>query len=99
MSTLVDGFVDAQAMHEAYPQSFEAPSAAEIAAVVPGDSVKVCDGGERFWVTVVSGTPAAPAFDRVFTGRVDNELISGQSYNLGSLITFRGFHIYQIFEE
>ena len=44
--------LDAQAMHRKHRNTFEVPSDAELAALRPGDYVKVCAGRERFWVEV-----------------------------------------------
>ena len=85
--------LDAQAQALAHPDTFAAPSASALALLPrPGiDRVKVCDGMERFWVLVRSVDG-----DRV-TGRVDNELLSGQAYaNHGSVISFEKRHIYRL---
>ena len=37
--------VDAQAMHREYPETFDAPDAQELAAIKPGDWVKICREG------------------------------------------------------
>lgn len=53
---LMTRLTDAQDMHQRHPQTFEAPSAHELATLAPGDMIKVCQTtrgwGERIWVEV-----------------------------------------------
>lgn len=45
---------DAQALHRARPDTFEVPDDADLNGLRAGDLVKVCRGGERFWVRLAS---------------------------------------------
>src|SRR5687768_2191222 len=77
---------------------WQAPTADEIREVIRGRSVKICDGGERFWTEacdVVREPPEDPFRWRI-SAEVDNGLVSGQEYNLGTLVHFEGRHIYCI---
>jgi hypothetical protein len=87
-------FVDAQQMARDHPDSFEAPSPEELAALVVGDVVKVCDTQERFWTVIKEFKE-----DDVIVAEVNNSLISGQEFNLGDLIEFKKCHIYAIHKE
>lgn len=69
-------FTNAQEMHRLHPDTFDAPSEDELAAIRPGDSVKVCTGGERFWVTVTQAGEAE------LTGTVDNDLVLTADHGL-----------------
>jgi len=39
---IMRGLTDAQQMHLDHPDTFEAPSAHELATIMPGDMIKVC---------------------------------------------------------
>ena len=84
---------DAQSLSREFSETFAVPSA-EALAVFPRpslDMVKVCDGGERFWVAVRS------VVDDVITGIVDNDLVGGQAYaSYGTLVRFERRHIYRL---
>jgi hypothetical protein len=84
-------FVDAQEMHRLHPTTFEAPYAEELAAIEPGDFVKICTGGERFWVKVDEHTPPH------LVGRVDNELIGTDEHGLAcnDVVRFEERHVFQ----
>ena len=81
-------FVDAQEMHESNPDTFEAPSIADLKKVNKGSFVKVCHNDERFWVKVTKVVE-----DKVY-GIVYNKLICGQPFDLRDKIVFEKRHIY-----
>ena len=85
-------FADAQEMHRLHPDTFHAPAPDELAAIAPGDSVKVCTGDERFWVTVTDVT------DTGLAGTVDNDLLFTDRHGLsyGDLIRFGRECVYDI---
>jgi hypothetical protein len=68
------------------PKTFTVPDTDDIK---PGDSVKVCDDGERFWVTVTWRK------GEILRGTIDNKLIGGQPYDYGDLIEFATVNVYQ----
>lgn len=82
---------NAQELQRQHPATFEAPSLEELAAVKVGDSVKVCDGRERFWVTVTGKSLE----NNKLCGIVDNELF-GNNLSFGDAIEFLPDNIYQI---
>ena len=86
------GYVNAQEMHRQHPDTFAAPSAGELAAISPGDSVKVCTGDERFWVTVTRVDGGH------IVGTVDNDLIftAEHGLNYGDEIHVGAEHVYDI---
>ncbi|WP_435018410.1 hypothetical protein TA3x_000384 [Tundrisphaera sp. TA3] len=85
-------FVDAQQMHRDHPDTFHVPSDAELAQIAPGDSVKVCDGVERFWIIVTKATEGG------LTGMVDNDLVCTDEHGLsdGDTISFDRENVYDI---
>lgn len=84
--------VDAQQMALNHPDTFNAPTDAELAAIGPGVWVKVCAAPERFWVSVQAVS------DLSIVGYVDNELtytaVHGLAY--ADVIKFEPRHVYQI---
>jgi hypothetical protein len=96
--TLIDGHL----RHLLSPRTFHLPSAADIAALHPGDFIKVGvkfkggDGkprlGERFWVLLHSVGPA------LFSGEINNDLVYSAEHGLacGDQLTVQHRHILQI---
>jgi hypothetical protein len=87
MKTL-DDLLDAQAQALKWPLSFFAPDDDERAALRPGDNIKVCRRGERFWLEVVE------IDGDLIQAKVANELI----YNLlpvGELVQLEWRHVYE----
>jgi hypothetical protein len=84
--------VDAQVMHKTYPKTFEVSSDEELAAVRPGDAVKVSVGYEWFWVLVteVDGEGGE--------GTVNNELfMTGEhGYDFGDPIRWKRRNVYSV---
>jgi len=85
-------FRDAQKMQKDFPASFTAPSTDDLRTVTAGHTVKVCTGGERFWVQVlrVNG-------DHI-TARIDSALVSTAKHGLryGDKIRFEKKNIYDL---
>lgn len=88
-------FVNAQEQARLHPETFEAPSKAELDAIVEGSTVKVSIGGERFWnqVTKVDGS--------IITATVDNDLVCTKTHGLkyGDTITFVKDNIFMIYSK
>ena len=84
-------FVDAQKMATEHPGTFAVPSPDALAALAPGDIVKVCAGDERFWVklTTVDGD--------TLHGTVDSMTFRNHGLLLGDSVEFESRHIYSIF--
>lgn len=85
-------FVNAQEMHRNHPLTFDAPTEAELAGIGPGDLVKVCVEGERFWVKVTEPTA------EMFTGTVDNILLCTDRHGLSyqDAVTFGRECVYDL---
>jgi len=85
--------INAQDMAKENPETFYAPSKEELDGVNAKDSVKVCAGKERFWVTVtkVNG--------EIVEGVVDNDLVCSDEHGLiyKDNIKFNKNNIYNIF--
>jgi hypothetical protein len=87
METL-DDLSDAQELARAHPGCFWAPDDADRAWLQPGDSVKICRHGERFWLTVVE------IEGDLIQATVDNSLIFNL-LPLGQLVQIEWRHVYQ----
>lgn len=81
---------DAQKLAKKHPNTFEAPTQEQLNSIEIGDTVKICDGEERFW-TIVKELKE----DHI-VAEVNNKLIGDQEYNLGDLIQFTKNNIYEI---
>lgn len=88
-------FVDAQEMAKKHPETFIAPSEADLAQIKEGMHVKVSAANERFWCLV-----EAIDQDRI-TATVDNEVLGTPAHGLkyGDTVEFEKRHIYQIYTE
>ena len=88
-------FVDAQAMSQKHPETFQAPLMEELDAITEGMHVKVCASDERFWCFVEKINA-----DRI-TAIVDNELLGTEAHGLkyGDTVEFDKRHVYQILTE
>lgn len=84
-------FIDAQEMALLHPDTFEAPSAEDLAKITVGDYVKVCPGEERFWCKVEEIDHGS---GRVMAA-VANDLII-YPWPVGEELDFETRHIYQI---
>lgn len=84
--------VNAQEMNKANPATFEVPSRKELSTIKPGDFVKVCAGGERFWVKVFYVGKIE------ISGFVDNDLLmtDEHGYSCGSIVRLAREHVYDI---
>lgn len=83
-------FIDAQVMAGQHPDTFHAPSTNDLAAIKPGDWIKVCRNSERFWLMVrtING--------QTITGEVRNMLISNPDLTMGTMIECETRHVYAI---
>lgn len=73
MKTASIALVNAAEMARQHPNSFELPSAEQLYKVTAGSLVKVCDGGERFWVQLYSRR------GNILRGRVDSVTIFSEA--------------------
>lgn len=49
---MTPNFMDAQQMHQDFPELLKVPSQDRLDKLAPGDLVKVCADEERFWIRV-----------------------------------------------
>ena len=83
-----------------YPKTFKAPNMEDLKKIKEGDFVKILahdkngDGGERFWVKVISNK------NGIIKGQVDNVLIFTDSHGLQyeDVIGFEHRFVYDIFK-
>lgn len=94
MTPKTPSLVNATAMAKANPATFDVPDAAELAALKPGDLVKVAirigDTGERFWVELTEVNAS------LLTGRIDNDLLGAQLHGIqyNDIIQFTRDNVY-----
>lgn len=89
MEIFTDDWVNANEMNSKYPNTFDSPTQNELENITIGDTVKISNGFERFWVEIKEIT------DLYLIGRVDNELITNE-YNLNDYVMFEKKNIYDI---
>lgn len=83
--------IDAQQRHREHPTTFDVPSDEALAAIKPGDLVKVGfytpeDGGERMWVEVTS-------VGADLRGKLDNTPVVFTSMRRGDEVAFERRHV------
>lgn len=85
-------FTDAQQMAIEHPNTFDAPSLAELSMIAPGCHVKICAGSERFWVLVTAVTRTC------IQGTIDNVLVRSSEHGLffNDPVSFEARHVYDI---
>ena len=59
-------FIDAQEMEKLHPDTFEAPLQSRLDEIIIHDTVKICNGQERFWVIITEIN------DQKLKGLIDN---------------------------
>jgi hypothetical protein len=86
---MIPRLVDAQKLAREYPKSFEVPGSDTLASLRSGDSVKVCNGKERFWVRLTEASGSQ------LRGVVSND-IRARRYGKGDTIQFRARNVYDV---
>lgn len=92
-------FEDAHALHRANPDTFEIPSNEELLELKAGSSVKVCFGGERFWVKL---TEPMQRRTGTLTGMINNVLLKPESrkmFPVGMVVFFSHKNVYSIYDQ
>jgi hypothetical protein len=82
-------WLDAQEQRRKYPATFWSPSRSELAAICPGQYVKVCACDERFWVKVTA------VVDGRLRGCVTSNLLRAP-WRWGDEVEFETRHVFQI---
>ena len=92
------GLLDAEAQHEAFPDSFPIPTAAERGALRTGDMVKLVfvldppptsgPNAERMWVEVRTARP-----DGTFDGWLTNKPVVIETLRPSSMVAFEARHV------
>lgn len=87
-------YTNAQLMHKKHPETFDVPEDFELAKITTGMFVKVCVGGERFWVCVIE------KYGDQIRGAIDNKLLcySKHGLKLGDVIKFKTSNVYAILQ-
>ena len=89
MEIFTDDWVDVKKMNDKYPDTFDIPTQNELENITIGDSIKISNGFERFWVEIKNIN------ELYLIGRVDNKLITSE-YNLNDYVMFENRNIYNI---
>ena len=89
MEIFTDDWVNVNEMNSKYPNTFDIPNQNELENITIGDTVKISNGFERFWVEIKEIT------NLYLIGRVDNELITNE-YSLNDYVMFEKRNIYDI---
>lgn len=89
MEIFTDDWVDANEMNSKYPNTFDFPTQDELENITIGDTVKISNGLERFWVELKEVKKL------YLIGRIDNELITNE-YNFNDYVMFEKKNIYDI---
>jgi len=75
--------------------TFKVPDSMDIRCLKPGDFIKVCAKGERFWCCIkqVQMVPV-----RMFLAEVNNDLVNTELHHLkcGDLMFVQPYNIYEI---
>lgn len=84
--------VNAAQIQIEHPDTFQRPTADDLAAVEVGSYAKVCHNAERFWVIVKTRA------GQIFTGSVNNHLLFSR-LKFGDTIKFHTDNIFDIAEK
>jgi len=88
--------VNAREIAKANSKTFTVPTQESLDLLRGGDLVKVCTGGERFWVMIANKEVTDTGI--VYIGCIDNQLVCTADHGLrcGNLIQLRQENIYDI---
>ncbi|VVC75967.1 hypothetical protein AQUSIP_12680 [Aquicella siphonis] len=89
-NSIIDDWINAQMQAILHSKTFNAPTLNDLESIKVNDSVKICNGRERFWVTV-----KLIEADNII-GKIDNHLTNTSKYNYGDYVKFKSYHIYNI---
>ncbi len=89
----VEGLENARLMAKEHPDTFFAPSDAQIQRLKPGDLVQIARNGERFWVRLTGWV------GKKWHGTVSNYLINNDDLPYGTSIYFYKKNIYNVMRQ
>lgn len=93
-------WVDAQEASRRYPETYEAPTGVELAALAVGAHIRLNNGEERFWVILTEvGAPTSEEdpYTRTYRGTICNRLVGDVGdYDYGDTVEFAGSSIHTI---
>jgi len=87
--TYKNAYIDEWVKYDNYDSSFIKPSKTTLKELEEGNSVKINNSLQKFWVTIVK------IEKKYIIGKVDNEVIN-REYKSGDLIVFSKKHIFDI---
>lgn len=86
--------INAQQMHQEYPDSFDVPTKEDLRSITVNDYVKISNGQERFWIQICEKCTRG-----YLRGIVMNRLIFHTNYTIGDIIQIHERHVYDILRE
>jgi hypothetical protein len=87
----LDNWIDAQQIAKSNPNCFQVPSEYDLNNIKSSDTVKICNGKERFYVLVKKVYKNGN-----IVGFVNNMLYYNSAYNYNDLVIFHKKNIYNI---
>jgi len=89
--------IDATEMADQHQSTFELPELEMLQEVDVDWILKVCDGRERFWTSVIAiKIDENNFFDTEITAKIDNNLMYSTEYNYGDTIKYKLRNVYCI---
>tara|TARA_B100001175_G_C18979896_1_gene389288 strand:- start:29 stop:361 length:333 start_codon:yes stop_codon:yes gene_type:complete len=90
MKVYTDNWVNVKIINKHNPDTFEIPTNDELDEIKVDYSVKISNGFERFWVSVIE------VKELYFIGKIDNILINNENYDYENYVMFERDNIYDI---
>tara|TARA_B100000902_G_scaffold399457_1_gene470395 strand:+ start:4923 stop:5294 length:372 start_codon:yes stop_codon:yes gene_type:complete len=90
MEVYTDNWINVKIINNYHSNTFEIPTEIELNDIKNGYSVKISNGLERFWVSVID------IKEYYIIGKVDNKLVHNNNYDYGSFVMFEKDNIYDI---
>jgi len=90
MEIYTDNWINVKIINQHNPDTFEIPTNKELDEIKNGYSVKISNGLERFWVSIIEVKKL------YLIGKIDNKLVHCHNYNYGNYVMFEKHNIYDI---
>jgi len=90
MEVYTDNWINVKIINNYHSDTFEIPTELELNNIKKGYSVKISNGLERFWVSVID------IKEFYIIGKIDNKLVHNDNYDYGNFVMFDQSNIYDI---
>ena len=90
MEVYTDNWINVKIINNYHSDTFEIPTEIELNDIKKGYSVKISNGLERFWVSVID------IKEFYIIGKIDNKLVHNDNYDYGNFVMFDQSNIYDI---